>query len=171
VRRRDVTVTGTVLQPVRHDARPLSLLLGTARASGEISEQGWIGERPVEPVPPHVSDVGAVLLRDAVPMSHSLESQVHQLTTIRKVMQHIGDVDVPLVIEVGQRPGEKAIDDIAVLALHAERFDRALQLAACTERWRELDRAQDAPPVSISVAKWSGRPSAARIAAAMLAMS
>jgi hypothetical protein len=62
-------------------------------------------------------------------------------------------VDVPLVIEIGQRPGEKAIDDVAVLALHAQRFDRPLQLAACTERWRGFGRAQAAPPVSMSVAK------------------
>ena len=103
-------------------------------------------------------------------MGHRLEAQVHQFPAVGEMVQHIGDMHMPLVREVGQRAGEKAVDDIPVLAFNAQRFDRPLQLATCAKGWRGFGRAQDAPPVSISVAKWSGSPSAVRIAAAMLAM-
>jgi hypothetical protein len=140
-------------------------------STGQIGEPDWIGECPVKPVPPDVGDIGAVPLGDAVAVGQGLQSEVHQLAAVGQVVEDVCHVHVPLVAEVGQRAGQKAIDDSAVLAFDAQRFDRALQRTARTERGRGIGRAQDAPPVSISVAKWSGSPSAARIALAMLATS
>jgi hypothetical protein len=57
----DATITETLRQAVRHDARPLSLFLGAARTSGKIGEDSRIGERPVKPVPPPGARTGFLL--------------------------------------------------------------------------------------------------------------
>ena len=65
-------MSGNALEEVLPEARPLRLLLGAARASREIREDGRIGERPVKPIPPHVRDIGSVLLGTAVAVRHRL---------------------------------------------------------------------------------------------------
>ena len=71
--RRDARATRNVLD----NARPLSLLLGAARSSGEISEHGRIVQYPVKPVPPYIGDIRPVLLGDAVAEGHRLSIEVH----------------------------------------------------------------------------------------------
>jgi hypothetical protein len=65
-----------------------------------------------------------------VAVRRRLQAEVHQLAAAGQMVQHVGDVDMPLVREVRHSSGEKSVDHVAVEAFHPQRLDRALHFAA-----------------------------------------
>lgn len=74
-------------------------------AAGQVSKARRVWQRAVEAIPPQIGDIRAVFLGNAVAVGHRLEPQVHQFLAVGEVVEDVGDVDVPRMIEIGKCAG------------------------------------------------------------------